>query len=76
MVIGLIFALFLDNYSFQGEGRKQEKGITLTASKKTNKTNKFTRSSFGHNLSNAELIWLAQEIRDWLELQKQREAKH
>ncbi len=71
-----MFVLLLDNYYFQGEGRKQEKGITLTTSKKTNKTNKFTRIFFGHNLSKAELIWLAQEIRDWLQLQKQREARH
>ncbi|MBA2748966.1 MAG: serine/threonine protein kinase [Tatlockia sp.] len=36
----------------------------------------FVRRSFGGNLSDAELIWLAQEIRDWLQLQKQREARH
>jgi serine/threonine protein kinase len=38
--------------------------------------NHFIRRSFGRTLSDAELIWLAQEIRDWLELQKQREVTH
>ncbi len=38
--------------------------------------NHFIRRSFGRTLSEAELIWLAQEIRDWLQAQKQREARH
>lgn len=68
--------LLIEDVSFQGGISKQEKGITLTTSKKINKTKKFSRFSFGHNLSDAELIWLAQEIRDWVQLQKQREGKH
>ena len=51
--------------------------LTLLKQKKyPKKPLKFTRYAFGRNLSDAELIWLAQEIRDWLELQKQREATH
>ncbi len=37
---------------------------------------RYVRCFFGQTLREPELIWLAQEIRDWLELQKQREAKH
>lgn len=32
--------------------------------------NKFIRRSFGRGLTDAELIWLVQEIRDWLQAQK------
>lgn len=50
-----------------------ERGITLTLG---SSFNRFTRFSFGSTLSEAELIWLAQEIREWLQLQKQRELRH
>ncbi len=49
------------------------KGITIVFSPYLNR---FIRRSFGRTLSEPELIWLAQEIRDWLQLQKQREATH
>lgn len=50
-----------------------DRGITLTLG---SSFNRFTRFSFGSTLSEAELIWLAQEIREWLQLQKQRELRH
>ena len=39
-------------------------GVTLTLGPYLNR---FIRHSFGRGLTEAELIWLAQEIRDWLE---------
>lgn len=55
--------------TYNGKG----KGITIVFGPYLNH---FVRRSFGRTLSEPELIWLAQEIRDWLQLQKQREAKH
>lgn len=55
--------------TYKGKG----KGITIVFGPYLNH---FVRRSFGRTLSEPELIWLAQEIRDWLQLQKQREAKH
>ena len=55
--------------TYNGKG----KGITIAFGPYLNH---FIKRSFGRTLSEPELIWLAQEIRDWLELQKQREAKH
>lgn len=51
----------------------KQKGITIAFGPYLNH---FVRRSFGRTLSEAELIWLAQEIRDWLQLQKQQEARH
>jgi len=42
----------------------------------TDDKNRRVRRSFGRTLNQEELIWLAQEIQDWLQLQKQREARH
>lgn len=38
--------------------------------------NGFIRRLFGRGLTDAELIWLAQEIRDWLQAQKLAEPTH
>ncbi len=54
--------------TYNGKG----KGITIAFG---SYLNHFVKHSFGRTLREVELIWLAQEIRDWLELQQQQEAK-
>lgn len=48
-------------------------GVTITSG---SHLNGFIRRSFGRGLNDAELIWLVQEIRDWLQAQKLEEPRH
>jgi len=48
-------------------------GVTITSGPYLDR---FIRYSFGSTLTEAELIWLAQEIRDWLQVQKLAEPRH
>lgn len=48
-------------------------GLTITSG---SRLNKFIRRSFGRGLTESEIIWLVQEIRDWLQAQKLAEPRH